>query len=126
MTYRSYIGNQNSTLGSVVPLAMFHMLLLDANRPQLLEKKSELSWQSLMKMIDWMFALLNSWFLRQPYSHRAFLPGKPETNFLNFIEEASRASPWAPHTFYAHLHLFFSINPFKPSHSLWQEHDIVG
>ena len=65
---------QNSTLGSIVPLAMFHMLLPDANRPKPLEKKSELSWQSLMEMIDWMFALLNSWFLLQPYSRRAFFP----------------------------------------------------
>ena len=92
MTERSYFHKQNSTLGSVVPLAMFHMLLLDANRPNPLEKKSELSWQSLMEMIDWMFALLNSWFLLQPYSHRAFFLGKPETNFLNFTEEASRFS----------------------------------
>ena len=87
---------------------MFHMLLPDANRPKPLEKKSELSWQSLMEMIDWMFALLNSWFLLQPYSHRAFFPGKPETNFLNFIEEASRVSLGRLDKFYAHLHLFLA------------------
>ena len=31
MTKRSYFGNQNSTLGSVVPLAMFHLSFLQKN-----------------------------------------------------------------------------------------------
>ena len=70
-----------------------------------------------MEMIDWMFALLNSWFIRQPYSRRTFFSAKSETNFLNFMEEASRVIIFT---------LLLSIKPFKPSNSLWQEHDIVG
>ena len=93
------------------PLCLWQCFICSFQTPIVrnrLKKKSEVSWQSLMEMIDWMFALLNSWFLRQPYSRRTFFPSKPETNFLDFIEEASRASPWAPHRFYAHFRLFLA------------------
>ena len=93
------------------PLCLWQCFICSFQTPIVrnrLKKKSELSWQSLMEMIDWMFALLNSWFLLQPYSHRAFFLGKPETNFLNFIEEASRVSLGRLDKFYAHLHLFLA------------------
>ena len=113
--FPNYLGSQNYEFKLL--LYRFHLLIIAiwymgwgdmySNQAHIVcwNEKCQICWQSLMKMIDWMFALLNFWFSHQ--TEGAFLFDQTETNLINFSVAISWASHFTPQPLQSRVHHWF-------------------